>query len=62
MEQFVSEVQGFQGYYKAGNYVVLVGTLVKTYGKIGSRMSLKVHILGVYLDKFKDNMGAYSEL
>ena len=24
-------------------------------------MSLKVHILDAYLDKFKENMGAYSE-
>ncbi|MGH0150609.1 UNVERIFIED_CONTAM: hypothetical protein FKN15_019617 [Acipenser sinensis] len=28
---------------------------------MGCRMSLKVHILDAHLDKFKENMGAYSE-
>ena len=28
---------------------------------MGCRMSLKVHILDSHLDKFKENMGAYSE-
>ena len=28
---------------------------------MGCRMSLKVHILDAHLDKFKDNMAAYSE-
>jgi hypothetical protein len=34
---------------------------VKNYGKIGCRMSLKVHIVDAHLDKFKENKGAYSE-
>lgn len=28
---------------------------------MGCRMSLKVHMLHAHLDKFKNNMGAYSE-
>ena len=28
---------------------------------MGCRMSLKVHILDAYLNKLKENMGAYSE-
>ena len=39
----------------------LVQTLVKNYAKIGCRMFLKVHILDAHLDKFKENMGTYSE-
>ncbi|XP_061407376.1 uncharacterized protein LOC133342308 isoform X2 [Lethenteron reissneri] len=35
--------------------------MVKNYGTMGCRMSLKVHILDAHLDKFKENMGAYSE-
>ncbi|XP_058885016.1 uncharacterized protein LOC131737778 [Acipenser ruthenus] len=58
---FVAVVQGFLGNHKAQNYVELVETLVKNYGTMGCRMSLKVHILDAHLDKFKENMGAYSE-
>ena len=39
----------------------LVQTTVKNYAKMGCRISLKVHILDAHLDKFKENMGAYSE-
>ncbi|XP_058862618.1 uncharacterized protein LOC131704953 [Acipenser ruthenus] len=58
---FVAVVRGFLGNHKAENYVELVETLVKNYGTMGCRMSLKVHILDAHLDKFKENMGAYSE-
>ena len=54
-------VQGFLGNYKAENYVELVETLVKNYGTMGCKMSLKVHILDAHLDQFKENMGACSE-
>ena len=52
---------GFLGNHKAKNYVQLVQTVTKNYAKIGCRISLKVHILEADLDKFKENMGAYSE-
>lgn len=42
----------------AENYVDLVENLVKNLGKMGSRMSLKVHNLDAHLDKFKENMEA----
>ena len=51
---FVAVVRGFLGNHKAENYVELVETLVKNYGTMGCRMSLKVHILDAHLDKFKD--------
>ncbi|MGH0179042.1 UNVERIFIED_CONTAM: hypothetical protein FKN15_002173 [Acipenser sinensis] len=58
---FVAVVRGFLGNHKAENYVELVENLVKNYGTMGCRMSLKVHILDAHLDKFKENMRAYSE-
>ena len=58
---FVAVVRGFLGNNKAENYVELVETLVNNYSKMGCRMSLKVHILDAHLDKFKENIGAYSE-
>lgn len=60
-KSFVAVVQGFLGNYKAENYKQLVKTLIKNYAKMGCRMSLKVHILDAHLDKFKENMGDYSE-
>ena len=58
---FVAVVRGFLGNHKAENYVQLVQTLIKNYAKMGCRMFLKVHIRDSHLDKFKENMGAYSE-
>jgi len=58
---FVAVVYGFLGNHKAENYVQLVQTFIKIYANVGCRMSLKIHILDAYLQKFKDNMGAYSE-
>ena len=59
--RFVAVFHGFLGNYKAENYVQLVQALIKNYTKMGCRMSLKVHILDAHLEKFKENMGAYSE-
>ncbi|KAL6478203.1 hypothetical protein MHYP_G00140380 [Metynnis hypsauchen] len=58
---FVAVVRGFLGNHKDENYVQLVQTLIKNYAAMGCRMSLKIHILDAHLDKFKENMGAYSE-
>ena len=57
----VAVVRGFLGNHKAENYEQLVQAFIKNYAKMGCRMSLKVHILDAHLDKFKENMGAYSE-
>ena len=58
---FVAVVYGFLGNYMTENYVEVVQTFIKNYAKMGCRMSLKVHILDAHLDKFKENMEAYSE-
>lgn len=49
------------GNHKADSYMELVETLVRKYGQMDCKMSLKVHILNAQLGIFKDNMGAYSE-
>ena len=58
---FGAVVHGFLGNTKAENYLQLVQTLIKNYAKMRYRMSLKVHSLDAYLQKFKDNMGAYTQ-
>lgn len=57
---FVAVVWGFQCNYIAKYNVELVKTVMKNYDT-GGYMSLKVHILEAHLDKFKANMGEYSE-
>ncbi|KAK3882315.1 hypothetical protein Pcinc_013307 [Petrolisthes cinctipes] len=60
-ETKIKVVKGFLGNHRAENYQQLVQDLVKAFGTMGCRMSLKLHMLDAHLDKFKDNMGAYSE-
>ena len=60
-DSFIAVVRGFLGYHKAKNREKPVQALAKNYGKMGCRMSLKVHIMDALLDNFKENMGAYSE-
>lgn len=58
---FKAVVSGFLGNKKAENYAQLVEDMLKNFNAMGCRMSLKVHMLHAHLDKFKNNMGAYSE-
>ena len=58
---FAAVVQGFLGNSKEDNYAELVANLVNSYGNMGGRMSMKVHMLDAHLDEFKENLGAYSE-
>ena len=60
-KSFVSVVVGFHGNHKADNFRNIVEELVDAYEKMGCRMSLKLHVLHSHIDKFKDNMGDYSE-
>lgn len=46
-------VRGFLRNHKSENYVELVETLVKNYGKMDCKISLKVYILDAHLDEFK---------
>ena len=58
---FAAVFQGFLGNNKEDNYAELVANLVNSYGNMGCRMSMKVHMLDAHLDEFKENLGAYSE-
>ena len=50
---FPAVVQGFLENNKEDNYAELVANLVKSYGNMGCRMSMKIHILDAHLDEFK---------
>ncbi|UYV74727.1 hypothetical protein LAZ67_12000719 [Cordylochernes scorpioides] len=43
------------------NYKELVQNMLKSYEALGVNMSIKVHYLHSHLDKFPDNLGAYSD-
>jgi len=58
---FVAVVEGFLGNHRAENHVELVETMVKKFGEMGCRMSVKLHMLDAHLGNFKENLGAYSE-
>jgi len=57
----VAVTEGFLGNYKAKNYRERVARLIKSFGSMGCRMSLKIHMLDAHLDSFEENLGAYSE-
>jgi len=52
-ERFSAAVKGFLGNNKTENYMELVDAPVKSYGEIGCRMSLKVHILHAHLENLR---------
>ena len=56
-------VEGFLGKHRRDDYVfvLLVSNLIKSYEKLGCRMSLKFHFLHSHLDFFRDNLGNVSE-
>ena len=55
-QSFRNVVYGFLGRSKADNYENSVETLLQTYCKLGSRMSLKMHYLHSHLDFFRPNL------
>ena len=60
-QSFCNVVHAFLGRNKADNYKDLVETLLQTYCKLGSRMSLKMHYLHSHLDFFRPNLADVSE-
>lgn len=54
-------VDGFLGNHRADNYEEFIENMLESFKLMGCRMSHKLHMLHAHLDKFKDNMGAYSE-
>ena len=60
-ESFVQVVQHFLGNNKAQNYEKLVDDMLKSYKRMGCRMSLKIHFLHSHLDFFPPNLGDVSD-
>ena len=54
-------VEGFLGKHQRDDYAMLVSNLIKSYEKLGCRMSLKLHFLHSHLDFFRDSFGNISE-
>ena len=60
-KSFVSAIEGFLENHKADNFRKIVEELLDAYEEMGSRMSLKLHVLHSHIDEFKDNMGDCSK-
>lgn len=58
---FKEVVAGFLGNYRASNYVEAINKLLRTFQRIGCRMSLKIHFLHSHLDFFPPNLGDVSD-
>ena len=58
---FVEVVKIFLGNHKAENHSQLIQNMLKSYEKMGCRMSLKMHFLHSHLDFFPANLGAVSD-
>ena len=54
-------VEGFLENHRRDDYAMVVSNLIKSYEKLGCRMSLKLHFLHSHLDFFRDNLGNVSE-
>ena len=60
-KSFCNAAHGFLGRNKPHNYEDSLETLLQTYCKLGSRMSLKIHYLHSHLDFFRPNLTDVSE-
>ncbi|UYV67637.1 hypothetical protein LAZ67_5001415 [Cordylochernes scorpioides] len=58
---FKAVIHEFLGNRRDDNYKELVQNMLKSYEAFGVNMSIKVHYLNSHLDKFPDNLGAYSD-
>ena len=60
-QAFDRVIHGFLGNKRSSEYVLHINDLLKTFQKLGARMSIKMHFLASHLDFFPDNCGNYSE-
>ena len=54
-------VEGFLEKHRRDDYAILVSNLIKSYEKLGCRLSLKWHFSRSYLDFFRDILGNVNE-
>ena len=57
-EAFKSVCSGFLSYTRVPDYQACIEKLLKSYGDMGCRMSLKIHFLHYYFNFFPPNLGA----
>lgn len=60
-QAFRSIVNGFLGNNKSENYRELADNLIQCYGRLGCRMSIKMHYIFSHIDFFPPNLGAVSD-
>lgn len=60
-QSFKAVVQNFLGNKRAPDYQNLVSNMLTNFKKLGCLMSLKLHFLFSHLEKFPENVGAFSE-
>ena len=58
---FVNVFKNILGNHKAENHHQLIQNMLKSYERVGCRMSLKMHFLHSHLDFFPANLGAVSD-
>ncbi|XP_051168324.1 uncharacterized protein LOC127286076 [Leptopilina boulardi] len=58
---FKAVVENFLGNHKSENWEQIVSDMIKTFGKLGCLMSIKLHYLDSHRDQFPENLGDYSE-
>lgn len=58
---FSKVIDGFLGNKRSSEYISHVNELMKSFEKMGARMSIKMHFLQSHLDYFPANCGDYSE-
>ncbi|XP_076039030.1 uncharacterized protein LOC143024134 [Oratosquilla oratoria] len=58
---FSKVIDGFLGNKRSSEYISHVNELMKSFEKLGARMSIKMHFLQSHLDYFPANCGDYSE-
>jgi len=49
------------GNTRAANYEVIVRKMIRTYGKMGVNMSLKIHLLDAHVECFPENCDAFND-
>ena len=60
-EAFKSAYNGFLGNTRVPDYQACIEKLLKSYGDMGCRMSLKIHFLHSHLNFFPPNLGTVSD-
>lgn len=60
-KSFVALCENFLGNNRSENYKKVVDDFLTAYGKMGCRMSIKIHFLHSHLDFFPVNLGQFSD-